>query len=95
LERFIWSKQEMQLHSWLTEVRQRHAALLACEDRTMKEIAFELGYGNPAQFARDFKKFHGLTPTAYRAAALRRKMSRSDQECRALISVLPSIARDH
>jgi AraC family transcriptional regulator, melibiose operon regulatory protein len=33
---------------------------------SVKEIAASLGVGDRSHFSRDFKKFHGRTPTSYR-----------------------------
>jgi AraC-like DNA-binding protein len=38
-----------------------------------KKITFEVGYNDRGQFSRDLKEFHGLTPTAYRGAAARKR----------------------
>jgi AraC-like DNA-binding protein len=49
----------------------------ACEllrdvDRRISEIAFAVGFQSLSQFNRVFKKFSGKSPSAYRAARLRR-----------------------
>lgn len=41
--------------------------LLHYTDKTSKEVAYELGFDEPAQFNRLFKKLAGLTPTEFRA----------------------------
>lgn len=51
----------------LDEVRlDRAKTLLTTSDLPVKEIAFELGYSGPNNFVRAFKRFTGVTPTAYR-----------------------------
>lgn len=40
--------------------------LLYYTDKTSKEVAYELGFDEPAQFNRLFKKLAGLTPTDFR-----------------------------
>ncbi len=35
-------------------------------DVSIQEVAFMTGFGDPVQFAKQFKRFHGMTPSAYR-----------------------------
>jgi AraC-like DNA-binding protein len=54
---------------WLNEQRLRKGQNLLLESNlSMKEIASELGYTDSRRFARQFKAFQGVSPTAYRAA---------------------------
>jgi len=46
---------------------QRACALLSLEDRTINEIAYEIGYEDPYYFSRIFKKVIGVSPQNYRA----------------------------
>jgi AraC-like DNA-binding protein len=41
--------------------------LLFYTDSSIREIAFELGYNDPAYFTRLFTKLSGLSPTLFRA----------------------------
>lgn len=50
--------------------------LLADGDLRVSEIAFEVGFQSLSQFNRVFKKLSGKSPTAYRAAQLRRQKRR-------------------
>ncbi|HVP03857.1 MAG TPA: helix-turn-helix transcriptional regulator [Solirubrobacteraceae bacterium] len=51
----------------LTAVRMDRAAqLLASTDATVREVAQRVGYRQPAQFAKAFRRRHGLAPSAYR-----------------------------
>jgi AraC-like DNA-binding protein len=53
----------------LTEVRMNRAAqLLAERDLTVREVANTVGYRQPAQFAKAFRRQHGVAPSEYRAA---------------------------
>jgi AraC family transcriptional regulator, regulatory protein of adaptative response / methylphosphotriester-DNA alkyltransferase methyltransferase len=53
----------------LTRVRMDRAAdLLACTGLTVREVANRVGYRQPAQFAKAFRRRHGVAPTAFRAA---------------------------
>ncbi|MBI4324332.1 MAG: helix-turn-helix transcriptional regulator [Chloroflexi bacterium] len=55
----------LKLHGWLSELRQCDALRILEEEKTVKEVAFQLGYTFAQHFSRDFKRFHGLTPSAY------------------------------
>ena len=54
--------------SHLTGVRMDAAAeLLARGSLTVREVAQRVGYRQPAQFAKAFRRHHGLSPSSYRA----------------------------
>jgi AraC family transcriptional regulator, regulatory protein of adaptative response / methylphosphotriester-DNA alkyltransferase methyltransferase len=54
--------------SHLTAVRMDAAAdLLARGPLTVREVAHRVGYRQPAQFAKAFRRRHGLSPSTYRA----------------------------
>ena len=54
----------------LTRVRmQRAAEMLATRSMTVREVAHRVGYRQPAQFAKAFRRHHGAAPSAYRAAS--------------------------
>lgn len=42
------------------------ARLLENEDRTVSEVALDVGFDNPSYFIRVFKHYQGRTPTAYK-----------------------------
>ena len=51
----------------LTAVRMERAAeLLAARALTVREVAHRVGYRQPAQFAKAFRRHHGSAPSAYR-----------------------------
>jgi transcriptional regulator GlxA family with amidase domain len=53
----------------LTGVRmERAAALLTGRGMTVREVAYRVGYRQPAQFAKAFRRHHGVSPSDYRAA---------------------------
>ena len=53
--------------SYLTAVRMDRAARMLRERRTsVREAAVAVGYRQPAQFAKAFRRHHGLTPSALR-----------------------------
>ena len=52
----------------LTRRLERAAALLRSTDRSVADICFLVGLGSVGSFTTSFRRVHGLTPTAYRAA---------------------------
>jgi len=61
--------------SHLTAVRMDAAAeLLARGTLTVREVAQRVGYRQPAQFAKAFRRHHGMAPSTYRS---RRRMART------------------
>ena len=56
----------------LTRVRMDKAAeLLSRPGLTVREVAHRVGYRQPAQFAKAFRRHHGVSPSHYRAARAR------------------------
>jgi transcriptional regulator GlxA family with amidase domain len=52
----------------LTRVRmQRAAELLGRRSLTVREVAHRVGYRQPAQFAKAFRRHQGLAPSAFRS----------------------------
>jgi transcriptional regulator GlxA family with amidase domain len=52
----------------MTMVRMERAAeLLSTRSLTIREVAHRVGYRQPAQFAKAFRRHHGHSPSAYRA----------------------------
>ncbi len=52
----------------LTRVRMRNAAeMLATRGLTVREVAHRVGYRQPAQFAKAFRRHHGVAPSDFRA----------------------------
>jgi AraC family transcriptional regulator of adaptative response / methylphosphotriester-DNA alkyltransferase methyltransferase len=52
----------------LTAVRMERAAeLLSRRNVTVREVAHRVGYRQPAQFAKAFRRHHGVAPSDYRA----------------------------
>lgn len=52
----------------LTAVRMDRAAeMLQGRGLTVREVAHRVGYRQPAQFAKAFRRHHGLAPSDYRA----------------------------
>ena len=56
----------------LTGVRMEKAAdLLSARGMTVREVAHRVGYRQPAQFAKAFRRHTGVAPSDYRADGLR------------------------
>lgn len=55
----------------LAEVRMRHAVdLLRQSDVPVREVAASVGYRQPAQFAKAFRRHHGAPPSSVRREPL-------------------------
>lgn len=53
----------------LTRMRMRQAARLLREtDLPVAEVARQVGYSQPAQFAKAFRRLHGQVPSVYRSS---------------------------
>ncbi len=53
----------------LTGVRMERAGeMLQTRGLTVREVAHRVGYRQPAQFAKAFRRHHGLAPSDYRAS---------------------------
>jgi len=53
----------------LTAVRMERAAqLLSGRGLTIRDVAYRVGYRQPAQFAKAFRRHHGVSPSDFRAA---------------------------
>ena len=51
----------------LTAVRMERAAeMLGSRGLTVREVAHRVGYRQPAQFAKAFRRHHGVSPSAFR-----------------------------
>jgi AraC family transcriptional regulator, regulatory protein of adaptative response / methylphosphotriester-DNA alkyltransferase methyltransferase len=62
----------------LAKVRMHHArTLLAADGMPVRTIAASVGYHQPAQFAKSFRRHHGQAPSTYR------KLSRTEERCAA------------
>ena len=67
----------------LTEVRmQRAAELLAGGGLTVREVANRVGYRQPAQFAKAFRRSQGVAPSGYRLQGAAEARARLAEEPR-------------
>ena len=56
----------------LTRVRMQKAAeMLATRTLTVREVAHRVGYRQPAQFAKAFRRYQGVAPSDFRAGGAR------------------------
>jgi AraC family transcriptional regulator of adaptative response / methylphosphotriester-DNA alkyltransferase methyltransferase len=59
----------------LTTVRMERAAeMLALRTLTVREVARRVGYRQPAQFAKAFRRHHGVAPSDFRSGARVREL---------------------
>jgi AraC family transcriptional regulator, regulatory protein of adaptative response / methylphosphotriester-DNA alkyltransferase methyltransferase len=64
----------------LTAIRMERAGeLLATRGMTVREVAHRVGYRQPAQFAKAFRRHHGAAPSAFRSS---KRFSRGEQPAR-------------
>jgi AraC-like DNA-binding protein len=60
----------------LTAVRMERAAeLLSSRSLTVRDVAHRVGYRQPAQFAKAFRRHHGMSPSAYRMQRVSRGLA--------------------
>jgi len=50
----------------LKDVRENLAKKYLCQDYTVEEITYLLGFSEPSVFRKAFKKWSGVTPSEYR-----------------------------
>jgi len=57
-------------HQYLVRSRLRHAArLLADQDRSITDIAYDVGFGDLSNFVRTFHRAAGMSPRRFRQTA--------------------------
>jgi AraC family transcriptional regulator of adaptative response / methylphosphotriester-DNA alkyltransferase methyltransferase len=72
LQRAFAEAGETTFRTYLQKVRMTAAAqLLRNETMPINEVATAVGYRQPAQFAKAFRRHHNTAPSAYRAAGRR------------------------
>jgi transcriptional regulator GlxA family with amidase domain len=65
----VFSERGTDFRTVLREVRMRRAVdLLRTENMPVKRVAYSVGYRQPAQFAKTFRRQMGAAPSKYRAA---------------------------
>lgn len=103
LERFFQKKTGQTPQNWLNSLRQREAIVLVIQGKSIKEVAYDLGYKQVSHFSREFKRAHGIAPSGARLrsdVASRYEMSPidtraqlNDERCRVLLSDMWRFAR--
>lgn len=68
LERIMGKRFGLSPQSWLDEQRMLRAVVMLKEKRSVKSIAFDLGFKWVSHFCLKFKKHHQHTPTAFLAS---------------------------
>ena len=64
----------------LTRVRMERASeMLAARGLTVREVAYRVGYRQPAQFAKAFRRYQGVAPSDFRAARRVARFSTPEQ----------------
>jgi AraC family transcriptional regulator of adaptative response / methylphosphotriester-DNA alkyltransferase methyltransferase len=67
LQRAFAEVGETSFRDELARVRMGHARALLAEDALpVRQVAARVGYHQPAQFAKSFRRYHGQPPSAYR-----------------------------
>ena len=71
LQRAFAEAGETSFRSYLQRVRMDRAAeLLRCGASPVNEVAGAVGYRQPAQFAKAFRRHHGAPPSSFRGAPM-------------------------
>ena len=65
IERAFRKEVGMDFESWRRQVRLMKSIELLVEGRSVKEVAFEVGYRQPSAFVQMFRKTMGTTPKAW------------------------------
>ena len=70
LQRVLAERGHVTFGRALQQTRVAHArSLLMTTDLSVKEVCGRVGYRQPAQFAKTFRRYFGATPRDYRVAA--------------------------
>jgi AraC family transcriptional regulator, regulatory protein of adaptative response / methylphosphotriester-DNA alkyltransferase methyltransferase len=68
LQRVFAEVGDTSFREYLAKVRMRHAARLLREGAIpVREVAQSVGYRQPAQFAKAFRRHHDVSPSTYRS----------------------------
>jgi AraC-like DNA-binding protein len=67
LHRVFTREVGMPPHAFQTQVRISRAKVLLSEGKPLQAVAAETGFADQSHFTREFKRYVGLTPGAYRS----------------------------
>jgi AraC-like DNA-binding protein len=65
LRRYFAAKFSLTPCDWMRELRLWRAARLLCSGRTLKEVVWELSYSDKSLLCRQFKEYHGCSPSEF------------------------------
>jgi AraC-like DNA-binding protein len=70
----VMEEHDTSFRQYLTRARMRRAAEMLADQpaRPVRDVAHTVGYRQPAQFAKAFRRVHGQTPAAHRRNGLAR-----------------------
>jgi AraC family transcriptional regulator len=71
LRHYVRLKFGLKLHMWITARRMARAAAMLRQGTAVKIVSSDLGYKQPSHFSREFKRFHGATPSDFQFTASR------------------------
>ena len=63
LERFFSDTLGQSPFDWMNRLRQLQGMALLNQGWSVKRTAYELGYRQRSHFSREFKRFHGISPS--------------------------------
>ncbi len=59
--------ENISLFRYMTKLKMEYSRLLlTTTDKSITEIAYEVGYENPSKFSESFKNFFGILPSKFR-----------------------------
>ncbi len=68
LRNLFYEQEGISPQEYLMRLRMERAAKLLAESFSISEISYAVGYGDSLQFSRAFRRFYGVSPSAYREA---------------------------
>ena len=78
LRRFFRSRFRAHLHIWLRHRSLEYGLQLLGQKHSIKEAAEQAGFKHPANFARAFKGYYGVTPKSFHLVKKPKPSQKSD-----------------
>ncbi len=78
LHRVFTREVGMSPHAFQTQVRIARAKILLHQGRPLRAVAADTGFADQSHFTREFKRFVGLTPGAFRSDRVRSSLTRGE-----------------